>query len=168
MPHSLRGGITYLSLAGRGLQRTLGPQRGTMAAVQCSGLVVRSSQLYRPPCKYFSCTSRHARIARCGGALKYRPIRTIGRLHSGQGNGRSGTSGSHVDDPICLNALRQVKQANRTLFVACGTPRLCRAFAAPLVKQGMQKPPVRAAVVGRINASHLEHGSFVVTFASAD
>jgi hypothetical protein len=95
-------------------------------------------------------------------------MRTIGCLHSGHGNGRSGTSGSHVDEPICLNALRQVKQANRTLFVAWGSPRACRGLARPLLKQGMHTPPVRAAVVGMINAPQAEQSSFVVTFASAD
>src|SRR5262249_37676739 len=56
------------------------------------------------------------------GAFKCRPMRTIGCLQFGHGKGRSGTLLSQLDEPGCLNVLRQAKQAKCTLFVAVGTP----------------------------------------------
>ena len=87
-------------------------------------LLVRRSpfQSNRSPFWYFRSTSRQARTDRRGGALKYRPMRTIGCLQSGHGNGRSGTLLSQLDEPICLKVLRQAKQAKWTLLVAVGTP----------------------------------------------
>ena len=87
-------------------------------------LLVRRSpfQSNRSPFWYFRSTSRQARTDRRGGALKYRPMRTIGCLQSGHGNGRSGTLLSQLDEPICLKILRQAKQAKWTLLVAVGTP----------------------------------------------
>ena len=79
-------------------------------------------QSNRSPLRYADSTFAQAFTDRRGGALKYRPMRAIGRLHSGHGKGRSGTLLSQFDEPGCLNDLRQTKQAKWTLLVADGTP----------------------------------------------
>ena len=80
------------------------------------------AQSNRSPARYNFLTFCQARTARCLGALKCRPMRAIGCLHSGHGNGRSGKLLSQFDDPGCLNVLRQAKQAKWTRFLAVGTP----------------------------------------------
>ncbi len=89
--------------------------------------------------------------------MKYRPIRAIGRLHSGQGKGRSGTLLSQFDEPNCLNDLRHSKRAKCALLVADGTPDPGRIPATVHLRS---RCPTTDAV-GRSDWIHRRYGVLV-------